>query len=771
MKKFWEISTNKTAAELLGWLLVTDVLIWLVDSAGWWPLRVGLFVSLVFLPGVALLRALRITLKTISAGVLYSFGLSVLVLMVSGLVTNQALMMVGISRPLELPGIAIIWTLVTAAIIVAGVFTNPQPAKLRRWSLAGVSNLAWMFGFLTLLLPGLAALGAIRLNNGGDALVAQATLGYAAILIVYAFVLRRRLPDGLLAWFIFVMGLSILLMTSLRGWDILGHDIEREFRVYTLAHLNGRWDIGLNRDPYNACLSITILPEMFAKLLGVSGLLVFKLILQIVFAACPAVLYVLLRQYVSRLGALAGCMLFISYPTFVNDSAMLTRQGVAYLFFALALLVISNKTQKKRYRRLFLLCALGAVLSHYSTAYMFVALFAGAVVCKYVVGWWQKRRSPQYRTPRSVVSPLYAGLILLMTFIWYTQITATSNGLLTTIRSSIANIPKLMTEDNKSSDTSVALVFSGSKSVVDLYQTYIKTSQGGAAAHEAGPAEPMPLLTSDDLPLTWLGKKAQSMGLNPSIITTLRQNFAKFLQLLALAGVLYAVYVLLRKRPDALGIDTLFRKRPDTLTIDFICLSMAGIVLLALMVVLPVLSVNYGVLRAFQQALIFLVLPITLLLAQLHRPLRAWMRTSIATIGVVGLFFLFTGMFAQMLGGTSPSLSLNNRGLYFGLYYSSAADYESFVWLKTHVPKGGDVRAANFNRAVMHDPEYPFGHTGILPSQLKPKSYVYLDYAQIVSQKFYAYYESSPLVMTFPVGYYDTTKNQIYSTSSTRVYQ
>jgi hypothetical protein len=135
------------------------------------------------------------------------------------------------------------------------------------------------------------------------------------------------------------------------------------------------------------------------------------------------------------------------------------------------------------------------------------------------------------------------------------------------------------------------------------------------------------------------------------------------------------------------------------------------------------------------------------------------------------LFLMFSGVFAQLLGGVSPPLSMNNSGLYYGLYYATGADAAAFRWLQEHIPKKSDVRAANFNRAFMHDPRYPFSTSGVLPSQIGVSTYVYLDQGQVLRQKVYAHYENSPLIVTFPLGYYDHAKDQIYSTSSTRVYR
>jgi uncharacterized membrane protein len=499
---------------------------------------------------------------------------------------------------------------------------------------------------------------------------------------------------------------------------------------------------------------------MFSRLLDISGLVAFKVLLQMIFAACPAVMYVLLRQYVPKLGALIGSLLFICYPTFINDSAMLTRQGIAYLFFSLALLVLSNRTQERRHKLLFLLCSLGAIISHYSTAYLFVALFIAAVVCKLLmVWWWQSRGNGQllYLARNTILSPLFAILLFGMTFIWYSQITGTSAGLVITLRKSLASIPNAFSSDNKSSDTSTALLFASTKTQADLYQSYLATTQPRSNIR-AAESQYIPALTGDDLPLTNFGKKALSLGINPSMITVARQNFAKVLQATALFGVIYATY-------------KLFRRKHGALEPDFICLSLAGIALLTLMVILPVLSINYGVLRAFQQILIFLTLPMVLLFVEIVRHVNIRIVIAAATTGIVTLFLLFTGVLAQLLGGVSPSLSMNNQGLYYGLYYSTAADSEGFTWLKRHIPKDRDVRVANFNRAEMHDPKYPFVRSDLLPSQIGKDTYVYLDQAQVLAQKVYTYYESSPLIMTFPTSYYDATKNQIYSTTSTRIYR
>lgn len=735
---------------LLSWLLASNLLLGIVHQTQWLPAQILLGLCLAFLPGLALLRLLSVNTKQ---PLLYGFGLSVLVLMISGLTANLTHFF-GAARSLEWLPIVIAWNVITVTIIFLSTLINPLP--LRRPQLS--FTLSWPSLLLlcaSTLLPVGAMIGAFRLNNGSDGLLALLTLGYAGVLIAATLVFRHRIADSVLQWFVFVLSLTILMMTSLRGWDILGHDIAREFRVYTLTEHHGFWDIAQDRNPYNACLSITILPVVLTKLLGVSGLVVFKFLLQIVFAVCSVVIFTIIRERASRLAALIGSILFICYPTFINDSAMLTRQGVAYLFFALGITLLLKQTITTRDKALFLICVLGVVLSHYSTAYMFVGLFAGAVIIKMLYRWWQKRQGQATLPQPSLLTPLFAVVLFLMTFTWYGQITATSKGLVTTLQDSFAHIPQLLSDDNKSSDTSAALFFSGGLTQADLYESYLEQSK---LENLAATAAYLPALTSDTLPVTPLGRALQRFGIEPNITTSLRQNFAKVLQVISLVAVIFVTILVMRRQSRVL---------PP----DYIWLSWTGIILLGALVIMPILSINYGVLRAFQQVLIFLIVPISLLLVWATSQLQPRLKTTFATFGALSLFLLFTSFFGQILGGSSPTLSLNNHGLYYGLYHNTTADRAGFAWLRNTVDYRTDVRAANFIKAAIHDPHYPFTHTGILPSQISGETFVYLDASQVKAGRLYTYHDSNPLVLTFPLAYYEREQNQVYSTGSTRIYR
>ncbi|HEX6462480.1 MAG TPA: hypothetical protein VFZ58_04405 [Candidatus Saccharimonadales bacterium] len=746
------LTAQRLGVLLGGGLLATNLLIG-ASQNGDWVMKALAFLGVIFLPGYALFLLLRLKLAVMLEKVVYSFGFGILLLMVSGLLANQLFHSFGVADPLALPTMLTFWNIVVVICIVGAMWRWREKVIL----IKAQYDVPWLTPITiaaAVLLPLLAAGGAFRLNNGGDSLLSCIALGWAAMVIIWLFIMHRRLGDTAIALSIFFIGLSVLLMTSLRSWDITGHDFPHEFRVFTMTHLGAYWDIASFRDPYNACLSITILPEVLTRFLHISGLVVFKFLLQVMFAVTPVVVYLLLRRFVSKLGALVGAILFISYPTFINDSAMLTRQGVAYLFFSLALLAVLHAHRQRIFKTLFLLCAVGVVLSHYSTSYMFVAIFGLALGCKLLLPLF-RRRDLQLRGAFSVLSISMFAALSLMTFLWYSQITATSRGLVTTVQNSIQNIPHFLSDDNKSSDTSASLLLGAQHTPSDVYQSYLAESM---APRAVVPPEFEPTLTGDDMPITLLGQQLARLGISPSITNTTRQFIAKLLQLLTVLGVVYAGYRFLRKKPRALSA-------------DLVCLGVAGVIVLLSLIILPTLSLNYGILRAFQQALIYLVIPLVLFLATLGHFITKGLKLATATTIMVAFFLLFTGFFAQLLGGVSAPLTLNNYGLYYGLYYTSEAELRGYEWLKRTLPARSDVRAASYAKAIMHDPQYPFRTIGILPSQRPPGSYVFLNQAQLTAQKFYVYHDGTSLITTFPAGYYRQFTSQIYSTATTGVFK
>ena len=70
------------------------------------------------------------------------------------------------------------------------------------------------------------------------------------------------------------------------------------FRSFRLSDGAQHWQMGALPSAYNACLSVTILPTVLAQALGLPGTVVFKVLLQLVFALVPVLTYLYGRRLV-----------------------------------------------------------------------------------------------------------------------------------------------------------------------------------------------------------------------------------------------------------------------------------------------------------------------------------------------------------------------------------------------------------------------------------------------------------------------------------------
>jgi uncharacterized membrane protein len=179
--------------------------------------------------------------------------------MAVALTVNTGLPPLGVDRPLTRP----ILTIATAvALVVLNALgpadTGPTAADAAhrdirsRWGkLKGVRGIrpVGILGAFTLVL---SVAGPIRLNNGlGGSVSVVAVIAVVALLTLL--LLRRgRYPVPVLELGLYCAAASLLLLTSLRGQYITGHDIQKEFLYFRLALGGEHWDVGAYTDPWGS---------------------------------------------------------------------------------------------------------------------------------------------------------------------------------------------------------------------------------------------------------------------------------------------------------------------------------------------------------------------------------------------------------------------------------------------------------------------------------------------------------------------------------------
>ena len=738
-KKLYEISHSRDESpkikRLSMWKWATTLLL-LANLTFLTKSILGSAITITFfllVPGYLLLNTINHNLKSRWEVASLSLGLSVLLLMVGGLALNS-LHALGLERPLETVNIFAMLDLYTIALIIANKNKFISVSKLRL-----IPTLE-EFGFLSVLtiLPILAVGGAIRLNNGASDVLTM--ILFAMIPVVFMLLIWRKNVKHLYPYAVFMFALSVLLTTSLRGWGITGHDIQHEFSVFQIALKNAFWDTKYIDGPYNACLSITILPVVISKITAISSAYIYKAVYQLIFAFGIIPIYLFTKKLSNSRIALIAAMLFVSFPTFLNDMPFLNRQEMAFVFFGLILLVNIAKIAYKPKMLLTILLIAGLLLSHYSSNYIAIGMFIMAWAI-YQLLIHSKKGIKKLKIP--VLSIPVLIVALLMTFIWNVQITSTAPNLESVINKGI-NIIKT---GKLESSNSISYGVTGPK---------VKSSEQVLKDYANEAANNSPVFSPEaNMPLTPIGTWLSHFVNVESVQKDIRLGSASALQILLVIGI---VILFIKQRVS---------KSKNIYESYFLALAITSLLVLVVMTLVPGLSVSYGITRLFQQTLVITSIPIIIATSFIFGFLKKSKIYIVA--GLYALLFLHLSGFAtQLLGGYPPQLALNNAGTYYNIYYSHTSDTTATTWL-TATDSKSPIIADSY--ATSRLPGFPSTGRLVLDPIFKDGRaiYSYDDYAN-VSTDLYAGFISGD-VIEYSITKQATNHSLVYSNQSDNIYK
>ncbi len=700
-----------------------------------------------YLAQVGARRRLRLTVTTF----VYALGISLLFWMLGALALNTLLPLVHLTRPLQLRYLLTLYVVAIAAAILL-ICKRHATAELKRSGAGSITGKLVIAG--ATVLPVLATLGATTLNNGGPGTVTITMLISALIYILAIGVFFKRFNQNLYPAAIYGIGLSLLLMYSLRSWHVLGWDIHQELQVFTRTLAQDRWSMsyfpGLD---YNACLSITILPTVLTKLFHTSPEYTFKVAYQLIFAVTPVAVYAAARRYLLPVLSFLAAVLFVAQTWYFELMPALARQEIAILFFALFLLVLTDNALTRTARRALLyLFATGIILSHYSTAYLWITM----CVFAYIVLWVIRLFSSKARSDvRGLTWPLIAASIAML-WLWEGPITNTYNQanntfsdlgpqlsqaftpatITTAIRAVIIGPPNLTTATVQAAYRQAYADLPGTPN--KFYPPASYASYTPVAVDSAGPAGnvlPTPLATMLRLSITAI------KGLINNVMT-------------ALGIVLVSFY---------------FLRRYHKSNLDFmaLCLGAYGLIFLILMV--PYLQQIYNLPRVGLQSFTLLVVPIV---AGLWFAVRRSVKWGIPAITIVVALMLAgqSGLVDHFTGG-ARRITMDQQGT-SDAYYVQADEVKAAQWLAANRAPGvpiyadpvADLRLESYGPGAASNEK-------IFPNILPINSYVYL--IDLNTRQGRAYYEFHNVTITYntPTQFLNTNKNLLYVAGGARVYR
>jgi len=736
------------------------------DPAGLW-LMFGAPVCIYF--GTA-----RRVVSTVDGAALLALGFALLHDILVLLLLDELLPMLGRDRPLELMPITLALSFAAIAVGALAPESEPLGLSLGWWRGRGYGPVA-LIGLVVVLT---AVAGAIRLNNGFGSGVSMAAAALIVLSLLFL-LFRRRYSSGAIELGIYCAAAAILLLTSMRGWLITGHDIQTEYAYFTDVFDSGRWRAGSTSNAYYACLSVTMLPVALAHLTAISDVNIFKIVEPLLFATTPVLLYRSVRNVATHMIAVLSAIFFIIFPTFSTDMTYMTRQEIAFVLTGCAVLLVTERRRGLRARRIaFAALMVGVVLSHYSTAYIVIMVCTFAVLADLVLRLWSWLRERNRRSRGSGTRVRRASrleddagrgfvpwwLVIVaaaMAFLWAGPVTHTAGQVQATVSSALSQLEGGSTSGFFAPQQTDAQLLAGYK------QTVVKATAADRAKSVYWPLQVVnayqtPLIGTQYQPLTAAGRSLQSDGMNVTsanvLVRSLDDRSYELLIVLGLIGVWFA------------------GRRLFAATRDQALLALGAGGMLVVLTIVPQLSVDYGILRAFEEGMFFTAPFLAAGLVWVCGLFRRFAQPA-AAVGVALIAATMTGVVPQLTGGYLGILSMANEGLYYDIHYPTGAELTGAQWLDSYTAA---QKAATGTEPVVEVDYFTYDtmqtvFTGptladILPQWLRPGAYVFVGATMIRTGQVSNRLNGQTITYTYPVRLLDTQYNKIYASVGAEVY-
>ena len=373
------------------------------------------FIFLTILPGLLILQILKLNKIDFLEKFILTWGLSISFLMLFGLLINNSSLALGYETSLSTISLLIAFNIAFVLLAISGYKINKEPL----FSLPNIELTTSEKAFLIvpILFPALSIFGMHVMNTTDNNIVLMFLLILVPAYVVFVCFFNHKFPNGLYPVVIFSISISLLLLLALRSNHLIGADTHKEYYFFLTTLDNLHWNL-LGSSSIDACLSISLLPTIYQRILNLPSEFLFKILYSLIYSISPLVIYVISKKYVGESYGFLASFFFMSQGLFLTISAN-PRTSIAILFFALAMMVLfSDKVDPLKKRILFIVFIVSCMVSHYSTTYIFFIVMLGAFVGMEIL-------SKKF-TFKKIISLTIVILFFSMIFFWYSQVTETA---------------------------------------------------------------------------------------------------------------------------------------------------------------------------------------------------------------------------------------------------------------------------------------------------------------------------------------------------------
>jgi hypothetical protein len=376
------------------------------------------------LPGLALIKVLKLKIDSITLSLFFGLLLSLFLLMSIFTLFSVASHMCGLNKPLSDVNV---YVLLLVIVVTSGAYLQVEIVKQVRFFWSNFSGYKFLITLVSILLPTLSLFCVSRLNNQDRS---KPTTCLLIVLVLSLLLLTTSsrflkidLSNNLTSVLLYSISAAILLGVTFRGnGGFWGYDINSEFFSASKVDNLHLWVPPQGNNAYDSMLSITVLPVVLSLFTKLNLVFLFKIFYPLALAAFPPVMFIFGIRYFSRLSVLIVVnATLLGSLSYIPQLPTLCRQIISSSFL-LGLLLVPHQNSWTRGKKLGMITilSLGVAVSHYSTGYLISAIFMTAsflVVAIFLMSPYK------YASRRGVFTLSTAMAIALSTFLWNGVIT------------------------------------------------------------------------------------------------------------------------------------------------------------------------------------------------------------------------------------------------------------------------------------------------------------------------------------------------------------
>lgn len=370
------------------------------------------FLFYTYVPGLVLLRVLRMHNLGGVMTTLLSVAASVVIIMFVGFGLNLFYLEMNGPLPFTFPVVTIGQTAMFLLLLGLAFVSD------RRYGSEPMLDISLFLtapAFALYSLPLVAVLATYLLNGWNIA-----WLQIVLLLVIAAAVLALllvRVPSQLYPLAVLCIALAVLFHTSLVSRFVVEWaDISFEYWSANRTLLNGFWTMS-SGERMDSVLSVTILVPVYVLLTGLDLTIVFKVCYPVLLTFIPLGVFSIVQGRLGSRGALLAAFLIISGMVFFTEFLGLARQIVAELLLVAVVALLLHRSAVPVNRTILAwFLALGMVVSHYGVvAVVIPAAFASALL--FLLLEW---RSVTFGIVAKVAGS--AVLLLAPPLLWYSNV-------------------------------------------------------------------------------------------------------------------------------------------------------------------------------------------------------------------------------------------------------------------------------------------------------------------------------------------------------------